>query len=228
MTYTDKKIMAMQLRKQGYSYSLIAEQLGVSKGTLSVWLSKLPYTPNLKVLDRVGKARALVNKKRSEAKMATHERAQQAAIKDLATIKKRDIAMIGLGLYIGEGQKNETVGVINSDPRVIKLAIRWLCEAFGLTIENFTLAIHIYPDNNMQVSLNYWSKVTGIPISQFGKTQVDRRKDKSISKRGKLMHGTAHLRVKSNGNKEFGVFLSRRIRALMDLVLSENNSNKRA
>ncbi|MBI2476053.1 MAG: helix-turn-helix domain-containing protein [Candidatus Taylorbacteria bacterium] len=46
------------LRKQGYSYSLISARTGMSKSTLSDWLSGVEFTPNAEVQERIGHARA--------------------------------------------------------------------------------------------------------------------------------------------------------------------------
>jgi len=130
------------------------------------------------------------------------------------------IVMLGLGLYIGEGSKTRgTIRIINSDPKVITLAIKWFKDTFGVTDKNFTIAIHLYPDNNVKRSLKYWSKETGILLNQFGKTQIDHRKNKKEGKRGKLLHGTAHLYVRANNNPRHGVFLSRKIKAMMNRVM---------
>ncbi len=40
--YEDKK-KAISLRKKGYSYNKIKEELGVSKSTLSSWLKDYPH-----------------------------------------------------------------------------------------------------------------------------------------------------------------------------------------
>jgi predicted transcriptional regulator len=40
------KEMALQLRKEGMSYSQIKDEIGISKSTLSGWLSGLPLTKN--------------------------------------------------------------------------------------------------------------------------------------------------------------------------------------
>lgn len=113
---------------------------------------------------------------------------------------------------------------MNSDPEVIKTAIKWFKEVCDLNTENFTLTIHTYPDNNLKETINYWSKITGIPKKQFGKTQIDRRTNKSKKKRGKLPYGTAKLSVKSNGKKEFGVFLHRRIMGWIEASLKQINA----
>ena len=62
--------------------------------------------------------------------------------------------------------------------------------------------------------------MTGLSKNQFTKNTIDTRKKKP-SKRGKLPYGTAHLTVRSNGNKEFGFFLGRRIQAWSDVVMRD-------
>jgi len=52
------KEKAIKLRKDGHSYNYIADLIGVSKSTLSCWLSDVPYTPNQETISRIGKARA--------------------------------------------------------------------------------------------------------------------------------------------------------------------------
>jgi transcriptional regulator with XRE-family HTH domain len=215
------KERAFKLRQEGYSYNLIAEKLSVSKSTLSVWLSQMPYTPNEAVIRRIGKARAAMTKAKQDQKLSSYNEAAILARADIGKVEKRDLFMIGLALYIGEGEKNQNVGIINADPRIILTTMRWLQKCYGVPQENFTLAIHLYSDNNRSASLQYWSEMTNIPLALFGKTQIDLRPNKKDSKRGKLPHGTAHLRVRSLGNKQFGVLLSRRIKAAADIVLQQ-------
>lgn len=217
-----EKEKAVTLRKKGYSYNLIAEKVQVSKSTLHHWLAEIPYTPNDEVKRRIGEARARSGEAKHIIKLESFKKARMLAKSDVKAISHRDLFMLGLALYIGEGEKNDTVGVINSDVNVILFTIKWLKEHYEVKNENLTLAIHCYPDNNTATCLQYWSDVTGIPLSQFGKTQVDRRSNKGLGKRGKLPYGTAHLRVKSNGNKNLGVLLSRRIQASIDMILVNN------
>jgi hypothetical protein len=213
------KKKAVLLRSQGYSYNLISSKLGVSKSTLHYWLADRPYRANSVVLERIIIGRERAAKTKNRKKLLTFKEASSYARTNTGRLSSKELLMLGIGLYIGEGQKNETVGVINSDPRVINLAIHWLTECFGVEVKNLTLAIHLYPDNNIKRCLRFWSDTTKIPPAQFGKTQIDGRVGKTSLKRGKLPYGTAHLRVKALGNKDFGVVLSRRIHALMHEVL---------
>lgn len=216
MKARDLKEKAVELRMKGYSYSLIQEEVPVSKSTLSLWLRSVPFTPNQKVQNRVRKATQSIAEYSYRNKKYSLELATQRAKETLGTLSRRDLLMVGVGLYIGEGSKSKgIVRVVNSDPRVIAVAIRWFEEIFNLPTKHFSLSIHLYPDNDLEKSLKFWSNATGIPLNQFGKTQVDTRK-KRMGKRGMLKYGTAHLGVRSGGEKEFGVLLFRTILALIE------------
>jgi hypothetical protein len=217
------KEIAIKLREEGYSYGLILEQVPVSKSTLSVWLAHIPYTPNKKVVERIGSALAASGLVKHKQKTASYKEAEMLAKSDIGSCTERDLFMLGIALYIGEGEKNDNVGIINSDPLIIVMTMNWLKKFYNVPQVNFTLAIHLYPDNNSEASLEYWSKQTGIPVSSFGKTQVDRRQNKSMGKRSKLPHGTAHLRVRANGNRQLGALLARRIKAASTIVLEQTN-----
>lgn len=216
------KEKAIRLRSQGYSYNLIADKTGVSKSTLHGWLAQVPYTPNAEVTERIGRGRAKATETKHKQKLARFKIAQKNAQNDIKRLTKRDRFMFGLAIYLGEGEKNENVGIINSDPNIVVFMIGWLEEHYGVGVDNLTLAIHLYPDNNTAACLQFWSEMTGIPRKQFGKTQIDRRKNKKLGKRGKLPYGTAHLRVRSSGRKEFGVLLARRIKIATDMVLKRS------
>jgi len=79
--------------------------------------------------------------------------------------------------------------------------------------------LHLYPDSNKKESIEYWSKSINIPINQFSKPTIDVRTNKKSSNNGKLPFGTAHVSIKSLGNKDLGVYLHRRIIAWINRVL---------
>ncbi len=203
---------ATRLRKQGWSYNIICERLKVSKSTLSCWLSEVPYIPNAAVRKRIkegpAKSSALSHKKKLERIAVINAQ----AVSEIGQLTKRDLWMLGLGLYIGEGTKlYNTTQVANSNPDVIRIAMKWFREICGLTREHFSLIVHLHPDTDQEKALRFWSKVSGIPLSQFGKTIMDARQNKSRIKYRILPYGTVHIRIKSHGKKEYGVVLLRRI-----------------
>ncbi|MBI3306043.1 hypothetical protein HYZ82_02820 [Candidatus Nomurabacteria bacterium] len=210
----------LKLRKEGNSYNYISQETGISKSTLSGWLSNIPYTPNKTTIERIGMARATSGYAKAAQKLKSIKDAAEKAKKDIGKITKRDLFMLGIGIYIGEGSKTgNSMRIINADPKIIKFTIGWFEKICDLSRENFRIRLHVYPDNNIKECVNFWSSISGIPLRQFQKTYIDIRKDKKIFKRGKLPYGTAHLSILSGGRKEFGVFLTRRINAWMGEVL---------
>lgn len=211
---------AVLLRSKGYSYKLIKDKLPVAKSTLSLWLREIPYKPNKLVKRRIAVASSFAIKALQERKERSIASARLEATRDIRRITKRDLWMLGLGLYLGEGRRcNGTVGFANANPRIVALMVRWFREILGLSTENIVPSVHIYPDTDQNAAMRFWSRVTQTPISQFGKTQVDRRLGKSPRKHNLLPYGTLHINIKSNRRPEFGIFMFRKIMFWLDRVL---------
>jgi arsenate reductase-like glutaredoxin family protein len=199
---------------------MISAKTGISKGTLSDWLSEMEFVPNNEVIERIGRARTASVLAQQQRKLKSLALAHSMAAKDIQAISKRDLLMLGLGVYIGEGSKTGGITrIVNSNPLIIKLTLKWFREVFGVTVKNFKVRIHLYPDNDIKKTLQYWSRQLNIPLKQFQKTQVDTRRGKKMFKRGKLPYGTAHVTVQSMGKPEHGVFLQRRINAWIEKVM---------
>ena len=223
MVKVHAKFAAIDLRKAGHSYNYIAPRVGVSKSTLSIWLAEIPYTPNTETIERIGKAQAAMMAAKSRIKRESFQWAQQEAREDIKDVSNRDLFMLGLGLFIGEGSKSSSMTCfVNSNLSIMKLIIRWLTETIGLSKRHIRIRLHLYPDNDIEKCHEYWSSHTGIPREQFQRPSIDTRRDKKAVKNGKLPYGTAHLLVHSLGEKRFGVFLARKIMAWSDIVLGTN------
>lgn len=204
---------------------MIAQRLDVSKSTLSYWLGGIPFTPNSEVLKRVheGQLKSALFKNRQ--KIESIKRGRELGAKEIGKLNKRDLFMIGVALYIGEGAKlYDSIRIVNADPNVIRIAIRWFREVCGLTTNNFTITLHLYPDVSPAAAIRYWSNTTGVPATQFGKTQIDRRTNKSDKKHRILPYGTAHLAIKSCGNPDHGTELHRRIMGWIEAVYSQSRT----
>lgn len=220
MTKIHAKYAAMEMRKAGHSYNYIAPRVGVSKSTLSIWLAEIPYTPNIETIARIGRAQAAMMAAKSKIKRESFLQARKEAEQDIGTLSSRDLFMLGLGLYIGEGAKSSSVTCfVNSNVSTMRLIINWFTQAIGIKPVHIRIRLHLYPDSDLEKCHNYWSSQTGIPQEQFFRPVIDRRQDKRAIKNGKLPYGTAHLTVNSLGEKRFGVFLARKILAWSDIVL---------
>ena len=220
MTKVHAKMLALEMRKAGHSYNYIAPRVGVSKSTVGMWVADIPYVPNAETIARIGKARAASGAAKNKIMRDSFEQARLEALRDMGEISNRDLLMLGLGLYIGEGAKSSSATCfVNANVATMRLIINWFTKAMGMRPEHIRIRLHLYPDSDLERCHNYWSSQTGIPQDQFQRPVIDRRLNKKAVKNGKLPYGTAHLTIRSLGEKRFGVFLARKIMAWSDIVL---------
>ena len=205
------KEKALALRDAGHSYKFIEAKLGIRRSTLSGWFSGRPYNPNHYTLEKIRNGPKLSAQIRIRGRIERTQMAWSKAKEQLGELTPRDLFMLGVGLYMGEGSKTD--GIIrfsNSDPSMVKIFIFWMKSHFGLSDLNFALRVHSYPDVDTIKIERYWLKITGLPKSCLRRTFIDTRK-KISAKSGKLPYGTAHITICAAGNTEFGVHLSRLI-----------------
>jgi len=192
---------SLLLRKQGMSYSQIKKILKVSKSTLSLWLRDFPLSKRrMRELrdwneQRIEKFRETMREKR-EKRLKEIYKAQK---KSLLPLKNRELFMIGLGLYWGEGTKyrKDGLSISNSDPAVIKFFIHWLNKNLGITKKKLRVLLHLYNDMNINKEILYWSRILKIPLKQFNSPYIKKSSSKRINHKGGFGHGTCNVTVNS-------------------------------
>lgn len=214
------KQKAIELRKKGYSYSQIKEKLGIGKGTLSEWLSNMPLSE-----DRIQELRDF-NSKRIEKYRNTMQKKRDSRLsdvyskvsKDIGKFSKREIFLLGLFLYWGEGTKRNycSVSLTNTNPAMIKFFLKWL-ELFNIDKSKLRVKVHLYSDMNKKETLDFWSKLTKIPISQFQKPYVKKTKMKSITYKNGFGKGTCCVIF---NNRDLWEYITMGLKYISDL---ENN-----
>jgi len=92
---------------------------------------------------------------------------------------------LGLGLYWGEGTKasNSSVRLGNSDPKLIKQFMNFICRFYSLKKEDLHFSLQLFHDNNIDESLEYWCKWLKINRSQFSKPVFSPSQSKGTYKR---------------------------------------------
>lgn len=212
------KAKAINLRRNGLSYSEIRKQVKVSKSSLSLWLRSVGLTNRQK--------QRLTEKKWASIRRGWEKWKNQRIKKTNAVNKealeqikkiyktKEKLWLMGIMLYWAEGAKEKQYklgqGVIfsNSDFKMIKLFIRWLNYCLKIPEDRINFDIYIH-DNNMyrlnEVRL-FWSKVTGFPIKKFGKIYFKKHKINTLRK-NKENNYYGLLRVKVSKS----TYLNRRI-----------------
>ena len=195
-----EKEKARSLRKKGYSINQITKETGFSKGSISLWVRDIVLTKNQKkTLSEKGRSVESIEKRRINRLFNENIKRKiiiEKAKKDFTNISQFDLKLIGIILYLGEGSKTTkgTVAVTNSDPAVIKIMARFFREICMVPENKFRCHIHTFENANLEKTENYWSKITGIPRTQFYKTYI-KPSSSSLQKRKTLPYGTLDLSV---------------------------------
>ena len=152
-------VRAEKLRRQGWSYNVIVERLHVSKSTLSNWLRHIPYSPNKHIIARMNRGFAQSAETRHKQRQRNILQMRECGTKDVGKLSKRDLFMLGLGLYMGEGTKlYEITRFINSDPQYVACAMKWFRDVCNIDDRHFSVAVHLYPDSDIVLAKQFWSK----------------------------------------------------------------------
>lgn len=200
MTRVVDRRKVIELRKSGKTYSEIRRELGIPKSTLSNWLSKYPLTKEqLFSIEKAAKRNKdiavercrLTKQKKREKRLANVYNFQK---KELLPLCLKEIYLVGLFLYWGEGSKSlkGAVSLSNTDPRVIKFYLFWLIKGLEIPIKKIKILVHLYEDMEKERELNYWSKELNIPRIQFSKPYIKKSKRSDIDQKG-FGHGTCNV-----------------------------------
>ncbi len=184
-----QKLQARALRRKGLSYREILTHVNVSKSTIREWCkdTKLTKRQEKKLLlnrqfgQKKGSLVAAENKRQKRIKRTLE--IQNQAKRKLGVISNRDKFLVGIALYVAEGDKSRDGhgGFSNADPRLIKFMIDWLLKFTGIPMIRIRGAIWLHEELNEKSAKRFWSKLTGIPLDQFHKTYI--AKNKTYSKK---------------------------------------------
>jgi len=199
MKLTEKN-EAIKLRKGGKSYGYILKNIAVSKSTLSLWLRDIELTESQKSILLKGRemSRYAAAKKKQRQRIEKTIKIIEKAKKEFRQSNNNPLFLSGLMLYWAEGDKSdlhEQVKFTNSDPNMINLIMRWFREICKVPEKKFRVTLHIHNLHCRPKIENYWSNITGIPLSQFYKTQV---KPTTLRyRRNPLYNGTCAVSISS-------------------------------
>ena len=129
-----EKEKARILRKEGYSINQIVEEAGLTKSSVSLWVRDIVLTKVQKSrLSERGRSVESVERRRL-IRLSNEQAKRQVIIdeakKDFTSLSLKELKLIGIILYLGEGGKTErgTARESNSDPLVIKMMMRFFRE----------------------------------------------------------------------------------------------------
>jgi hypothetical protein len=180
-----KEVLGLLYYERGLSMAQIAEQLACSVNKVAYWMDKHGLSRR-----DIGKAIYLRQNPTGDPF-------------DIQIPKSEDelaLFQLALGLYIGEGKKRdkEQVALSNSDPRVIRVFLRFLRQICGVNEKRIWAWINIFDDADLELAKEYWLYVTNLSPEQFHASVVrSRRKGtyNQLSKYGTLSVGISSTKL---------------------------------
>ena len=184
------KESAFALRKRGYSYNFIHKKLNLPISTLSDWFSSIRWSQVIKrgltrrAFEKVYPQLRAMSKARSIMWEKWRERARKEAATDFKKLSLDPLFISGVMIYWGEGDKNpkNPVRISNTDPRMLKIFVKFLTICCRVSKDKIKGYVIIYPDLKEETCRVYWSQKMDISISNFYKTQhiIGRHKTKRL------------------------------------------------
>lgn len=201
------KARAVALRHQGLSYNEIRRKIPVAKSTLSLWLKTISLKPEHK--KRLYTKQISILSLGSQSQHARREREVtdiiQSAIKEISLpISLEAYRLMGAALYWAEGSKGKRFEVTNSDPNLILFMVKWVEKVVGVIPVKLKARLNIYPQQNDKKIKQFWSDLTGIPVSNFGKSYI-KPLNKNY-KKNNLYYGTIRIEMPKGTDVKHRVF----------------------
>jgi hypothetical protein len=196
------KAKALELRRAGFSYNEIRDQVKVAKSTLSLWLRDVRLTAKQKrrLSTKMGA------RERSGIKLAYEEKRKK--LLDRASdyfsevvFDRNALTLVGAALYWAEGTKYGAFSFANSDPDMVKVYLLWLRTALLVPENKISFRVHVYLDTGktLEEVESFWEGIVGVTRQVFQKAIVNNRpKSSKHTKPGRSIYGTLHIRVRNS------------------------------
>ncbi len=196
-----RKELVQSLRRQGFSYREILQQIpfSLAKSTVSQWCKHIELTSEQ--LDRLDQLfqegsyrnRLLGPKTTQRRRAAEVEAIKAKARAEVMELRNNELWLAGVMLYWAEGSKTQDVGFSNSDPNIIRLAMEWFRDICQVPEQKFRVYLHRHSGQDETAMKIFWSEVARLPLAQFRKSYV---KQEGSGHRKKLLYwGTVLIRI---------------------------------
>jgi hypothetical protein len=177
---------ARVLRASGLTLVDIATKLGVSKGSVSVWVRDVPFTPSTRRYGPRVRPNKLMQRKQAEIESMLEDGRRR-----IGALTERQFLVAGAALYAGEGAKRDRMVLFaNRDARLIRFFTAWLRHFFVIDESRLRVRIYLHEGLDLEGAVAFWSDVTGVPSSQFHKAY--RARPNPTIRNTKHAHGCAY------------------------------------
>jgi transcriptional regulator with XRE-family HTH domain len=143
---------ARRLRAEGHTMLEIANHLGVSKSSASLWTSDVDFMPRAPL-------RQYQSGKRSEhpfhvAKIRQIQELDADGLARLGVLDEQAFLAAGAALYAGEGSKSEgEVRFANTDPRIVRFFCEWLRHFFDIDEGRLRVRLYLHQGLDLEAAV---------------------------------------------------------------------------
>ncbi len=155
-----------ELRAQGRTMPDIAAELGVSRGSVSLWTRDVDVVMGQRRLRDGPRPNRL-----RDARLAEIAAMDARGTEQLGQLSEQAFLAAGAALYAGEGAKRDgRIVFANSDPAMVLYFCTWLRHFFEIDETRLRAAIYLHTGLDLDAAVLHWSGLTGIPRGQFTKS----------------------------------------------------------
>jgi AcrR family transcriptional regulator len=178
---------ARLLRAEGRTLQDIADALGVSKSSVSLWVRDVDIEPL--------KRRQSLNRRphpQHVAKLAEIELCQSCAVDRVGRLSEQAFLAAGAALYAGEGSKSDgKVLFANTNPEMVAFFCAWLRRFFVIDESRLRARVYLHEGLDLDATEDHWSRLISVPRAQF-RAPYRAKPDPSI-RHAKHEHGCVYV-----------------------------------
>jgi len=215
MAKFDKKMEALEMRRKGTSIKMIAEKVGVSKGTASVWCRDIVLTKEQEKKLKEGMLAAGHKGRMLGAEMNKRKKADAIAFyresgkNDIVSLSERELFLTGVSLYWAEGVKaaQTRLAFVNSDPKLIRFMYQWFRVCLHVESSEFAPRIFVNEMHKKRekVLVEFWSSLLQLPKEQFGNVVFLKMKQKKVYENYDSYFGVLSLGVAKSTHLKYKI-----------------------
>ena len=176
---TEKLELATYYRERGFSYSEIANVVGVSKATLSNWFSGKTFSQQVakdnsqKAAKENRKRLQLLNKAKQTERSKRYQETLRTAAVEYNNYKNQPLFIAGVTIYLARGDTTSTtIRLSSADLVAQRIFLNFVYRYLGAARQDVRCWLLLYPDLDEPTCLAKWAKTLRLSPTQFHKTQV--------------------------------------------------------
>ena len=188
--------------ERGASIGEIAEELGVARSSVSVWVRGVELTSEQHAA-LAARNPALNGQRKGQEVIAVRARAQRRAWQQAGRTRAGEhdpLHLAGCMLYWAEGTKHRhRLCFVNSELPMMRLFLRFVRECYSVPDDLLRFSVNCYLGNDLTLEEieTRWLVALGLSHDRLLKAAVNRPSRASLGKRRTLPYGTGRLVVHS-------------------------------